>query len=60
MWSVYSWNSANHWWDWMQDFNCESEAYEYATAMNRNWFETRVFFESDNYNLTTTSVMLAA
>jgi hypothetical protein len=47
MWSVYSWNSVSGWWDWMQDFTCESEALRYATEMNRNWFKTKVFYEPD-------------
>jgi hypothetical protein len=48
MWTVYSWDSTNKWWNWLQDFSCESEAFGYATEMSRNWFKVKVFYEACN------------
>jgi hypothetical protein len=51
MYSVYSWNSVRECWHWMQSFASESQAYEYATAMSRNWFTVQVFYQPLNSQL---------
>jgi hypothetical protein len=49
MWSVYRLDSETLWWDWLEDFASASSARDYAIKINRDGFETRIFFESDNY-----------
>lgn len=51
MWSVYNWNEQTEWWDWLQNFKNEADALDYASFMNRNWFDTKVFYEGCNSTL---------